>query len=208
LCEKVGADVQSVARGMGLDRRIGPKFLHAGPGYGGSCFPKDTAALAAIAHQHGLSLKLVETTIGVNAERKSEMTERVIAACGGSVHGKTIAVLGLTFKPNTDDMREAPSLVILPALAAQGAMVRAYDPAGMEEARKLMPGLETAPDPYACMEGADAVVIITEWDQFRVLDLDRVKAALRTPVIVDLRNVYTPADFTGRGMTYVGIGRA
>jgi UDPglucose 6-dehydrogenase len=207
LCEKVGADVQSVARGMGLDRRIGPKFLHAGPGYGGSCFPKDTAALAAIARQHGSSIKLVETTISVNAERKSAMVERVIAACGGSVQGKTIAVLGLTFKPNTDDMREAPSLVILPALEAQGATIKAFDPAGMEEAHKLMPGVEMAADPYTCMEGADALVIVTEWDQFRVLDLDRVKAALRAPVIVDLRNVYTPADFTGRGMTYVGVGR-
>ena len=150
MCEKVGADVQSVARGMGLDRRIGPKFLHAGPGYGGSCFPKDTAALAAIAHQHGTSIKLVETTISVNAERKSAMTERVIAACGGSVQGKTIAVLGLTFKPNTDDMREAPSLVILPALEAQGATIKAFDPAGMEEARKLMPGVEMAADPGPC----------------------------------------------------------
>jgi len=205
LCEKVGANVQDVARGMGLDRRIGSKFLHAGPGFGGSCFPKDTTALTAIAKNNGAPTSIVEAVVAANERRKHEMAAKVIATCGGSVRGKKLAILGLTFKPNTDDMREAPSLVIVPALAAQGAEVIAYDPAGMGEARKLMPTLKTAPDPYACMEGADAVVIITEWDEFRALDLRRVKALLRTPVIVDLRNVYKPdevADFT-----YASIGR-
>jgi UDPglucose 6-dehydrogenase len=207
LCEKCGADVQEVARGMGLDRRIAGKFLHAGPGFGGSCFPKDTSALAAIGQRYGVPTRIVETVIGVNDARKRAMAARVVAACGGSLKGKTVAVLGLTFKPNTDDMREAPSLVIVPALEAQGARVRAYDPHGMEEARKLMPRLETATDPYTCIERADAMLILTEWDQFRALDLDRVKAALRSPVVVDLRNIYKPADLAAKGITYVGVGR-
>jgi UDPglucose 6-dehydrogenase len=207
LCEKCGADVQEVARGMGLDRRIAGKFLHAGPGFGGSCFPKDIAALAAIGQRHGVPTKIVATVMAVNDARKRAMSAKVVAACGGSLHGKTIAVLGLTFKPNTDDMREAPSLVIVPALEAQGARVRAYDPHGMEEARKLMPGLETAADPYACIEGADAMLILTEWDQFRALDLDRVKTALRNPVIIDLRNIYRPAETAAKGFTYVSVGR-
>jgi UDPglucose 6-dehydrogenase len=207
LCEKCGADVQEVARGMGLDRRIAGKFLHAGPGFGGSCFPKDTAALSAIGQRHGTPIRIVETVIGVNDARKRAMADKIVAACGGSLAGKTIAVLGLTFKPNTDDMREAPSLVIVPALEAQGARVRAYDPQGMAEARKLMPRLETAADPYACIEGADAMVILTEWDQFRALDLDRVKQALRSPVVVDLRNVYKPAEMAAKGLSYVGVGR-
>jgi UDPglucose 6-dehydrogenase len=207
LCEKVGANVQDVARGMGLDRRIGSKFLHAGPGYGGSCFPKDTSALTKIASSYGAPTRLVEAVISVNEARKREMADKVIAACGGSVKGKKIAVLGLTFKPNTDDMREAPSLVIVPALAGEGAEIVAYDPAGMHEAGKLIPGLKTASDPYACVQGADAVVIITEWEEFRALDLDRVKKSLRSPVLVDLRNVYKPADAIGRGFTYVSIGR-
>jgi UDPglucose 6-dehydrogenase len=207
LCEKCGADVQEVARGMGLDRRIAPKFLHAGPGFGGSCFPKDTAALTAIGQRYGAPVRIVETVIGVNDARKRAMAGKVVAACGGSLRGKTVAVLGLTFKPNTDDMREAPSLVVVPALEAQGARVRAYDPHGMEEARKLMPGLDTAADPYACIAGADAMLILTEWDQFRALDLDRVKAALRTPVIVDLRNIYRSADLAAKGLTYVSVGR-
>jgi UDPglucose 6-dehydrogenase len=207
LCEKCGADVQEVARGMGLDRRIAGKFLHAGPGYGGSCFPKDTAALTAIGQRHGAPVRIVETVIEVNEARKHAMVAKVVAACGGSLSGKTVAVLGLTFKPNTDDMREAPSLVIVPALAEQGARVRAYDPHGMSEARKLMPRLETAADPYACIEGADAMVILTEWDQFRALDLDRVKRALRSPVVVDLRNIYKPADMAENGLTYVSVGR-
>jgi UDPglucose 6-dehydrogenase len=207
LCEKCGADVQEVARGMGLDRRIAGKFLHAGPGFGGSCFPKDIAALAAIGQRHGVPTEIVATVMAVNDARKRAMSAKVVAACGGSLHGKTIAVLGLTFKPNTDDMREAPSLVIVPALEAQGARVRAYDPHGMEEARKLMPGLETAADPYACIEGADAMLILTEWDQFRALDLDRVKTALRNPVIIDLRNIYRPAETAAKGFTYVSVGR-
>jgi UDPglucose 6-dehydrogenase len=208
LCEKCGADVQEVARGMGLDRRIAGKFLHAGPGFGGSCFPKDIAALAAIGQHYGVPTKIVATVMAVNDARKRAMPAKVVAACGGSLHGKTVAVLGLTFKPNTDDMREAPSLVIVPALEAQGARVRAYDPHGMEEARKLMPRLETAADPYACVEGADAMLILTEWDQFRALDLDRVKTALRSPVIIDLRNIYRPAEVAAKGFTYVGVGVA
>jgi UDPglucose 6-dehydrogenase len=207
LCEKCGADVQEVARGMGLDRRIAGKFLHAGPGFGGSCFPKDTAALTAIGQRYGTPIKIVETVIGVNDARKRAMAAKVVAACGGSLAGKTVAVLGLTFKPNTDDMREAPSLVIVPALEAEGARVRAYDPHGMQEARKLMPRLVTAADPYACIEGADAMLILTEWDQFRALDLDRVKGALRSPVVIDLRNIYKPADLAAKGLTYVSVGR-
>jgi UDPglucose 6-dehydrogenase len=205
LCEKVGANVQDVARGMGLDRRIGSKFLHAGPGFGGSCFPKDTTALTAIARNSGAPMSIVEAVVAANEARKRHMAEKVVAACGGSVRGKKIAILGLTFKPNTDDMREAPSLVIVSVLAEQGAGIMAYDPAGMAEARKLMPDLKTAPDPYSCMQGADAVVIITEWDEFRALDLDRMRASLRTPVIVDLRNIYKAAE-VGE-FTYVSIGR-
>jgi UDPglucose 6-dehydrogenase len=207
LCEQCGADVQEVARGMGLDRRIASKFLHAGPGFGGSCFPKDTAALMAIGVRHGSPIRIVETVIGVNDARKRAMADKIVAACGGSVRGKTVAVLGLTFKPNTDDMREAPSLVILPVLEAQGARVRAYDPQGMLEARKLMPKLETAADPYSCLEGADAMVILTEWDQFRALDLSRVRRALKGPVVIDLRNIYKPADMAERGFTYISVGR-
>jgi UDPglucose 6-dehydrogenase len=207
ICEKVGANVQEVARGMGLDGRIGSKFLHAGPGYGGSCFPKDASALVAIGQRYGAPTRIVETVIGVNSARKSAMVQKIVAACGGSVRGKRLAVLGLAFKPNTDDMREAPSLSILPVLVAEGADVRAYDPAAMPEARKLMPEVTTEADPYACIEGADALVILTEWDQFRALDLDRVKNILRKPVVVDLRNVYKPADMVARGFTYVSIGR-
>jgi UDPglucose 6-dehydrogenase len=207
LCEKCGADVQEVARGMGLDRRIAPKFLHVGPGFGGSCFPKDTAALSAIGQRYGAPIRIIETVVALNDARKHAMAAKVVAACGGSLRGKTVAVLGLTFKPNTDDMREAPSLVIVPKLEAQGARVRAYDPHGMAEARKLMPGLETANDPYACIEAADAMLILTEWDQFRALDLDRVKKALRSPVIIDLRNIYKPGDLAAKGFTYVSVGR-
>ena len=207
LCEKVGANIQDVARGMGLDRRIGSKFLHAGPGYGGSCFPKDATALTAIAAAHAAPSRIVETVIAVNEARKRAMADKIVAACGGSVRDKKLAILGLTFKPNTDDMREAPSLVILPALAAAGAALTAYDPAGMEEARRLMPELGTANDPYACVVGADAVVIITEWDEFRALDLERVKGAMRGAVLIDLRNIYKPAEISGRGFTYVSIGR-
>jgi UDPglucose 6-dehydrogenase len=207
LCEKVGANVQEVARGMGLDGRIGSKFLHAGPGFGGSCFPKDASALVAIGQRHGAPTRIVETVVSVNSARKSAMAQKIIAACGGSVRGKRLAVLGLAFKPNTDDMREAPSLSILPVLAAEGADVRAYDPAATAEARKLLPEVTTEADPYACIEGADALVILTEWDQFRALDLDRVRSILRKPVVIDLRNIYKPADMVARGFTYVSIGR-
>lgn len=207
LCERTGANVQDVARGMGLDRRIGSKFLHAGPGFGGSCLPKDAAALVATAGNHGTRMKIVEAVIGVNDARRAAVVDKIVAACDGSIDGKLLAVLGLTFKPNTDDVREAPSLAVLPALALKGARVRAYDPAGMEEARTLVPGLATALDPYSCMEGADALIILTEWDQFRALDLDRVKAALRGPVVVDLRNIYRPADMAAKGFHYVSVGR-
>jgi len=207
LCDKCGADVQEVARGMGLDRRIAGKFLHAGPGFGGSCFPKDIAALAAIGQRYEVPTKIVATVMAVNDARKRAMVTKVVCACGGSLQGKTIAVLGLTFKPNTDDMREAPSLVIVPSLEAQGARVRAYDPHGMAEARKLMPQLETTTDPYACIEGADAMLILTEWDQFRALDLDRVKKALRNPMVIDLRNIYRPAELAAKGLSYVSVGR-
>jgi UDPglucose 6-dehydrogenase len=207
LCEKCGADVQEVARGMGLDRRIAAKFLHPGPGFGGSCFPKDIAALAAIGERYEVPSKIVSTVMAVNDARKRAMVTKVVSACGGSLQGKTIAVLGLTFKPNTDDMREAPSLVIVPSLEAQGARVRAYDPHGMAEARKLMPKLETTADPYACIEGADAMLILTEWDQFRALDLDRVKKTLRRPVVIDLRNIYRPAELAAKGLNYISVGR-
>jgi UDPglucose 6-dehydrogenase len=192
---------------MGLDRRIGSKFLHAGPGFGGSCFPKDATALVATAQQHGAPFRILEAVVGVNQARKLQMVEKVVEACGGSVKGKTIGVLGLTFKPNTDDMRDAPSLVILPALAARGADITAFDPAGMVEACKLMPELKTATDAYACIKDADAMVILTEWDQFRALDLDRIKSALRTPVVIDLRNIYRPADVAAKGLKYVSVGR-
>jgi UDPglucose 6-dehydrogenase len=207
LCEKVGADVQDVARGMGLDRRIGSKFLHAGPGFGGSCLPKDIAALVATADHHGAQTRIVKAVIGANKARRVAMVDKIVAACGGSIAGKTLAVLGLTFKPNTDDMRDAPSLDIVPALEARGAKVQAYDPAGMDEARNLIPGLATTPDPYACMEEADALIILTEWDQFRALDLQRVKAALRRPLLIDLRNIYKPSEMAAQGIRYVGVGR-
>ncbi|MDB5590345.1 UDP-glucose/GDP-mannose dehydrogenase family protein [Enterovirga sp.] len=207
LCEQVGADVQDVARGIGLDNRIGSKFLHAGPGYGGSCFPKDTAALIRTAREAGSPVRIVETVLAVNEARKAAMAEKVIAACGGSVAGLTIAVLGLTFKPNTDDMRDAPSLVILPALQAAGARLRAYDPEGREAAAQLLPDVDFADDPYACLEGADALVIITEWDAFRALDLERVKSLLSEPIVVDLRNIYQPELMARHGFRYVGVGR-
>jgi len=207
LCEAVGADVQEVARGIGLDNRIGKKFLHAGPGYGGSCFPKDTQALARTAAEAGTPVRLVETVIDINDKRKKAMAGKVIRACGGDVAGKTIAVLGLTFKPNTDDMRDAPSLDLIPALQEAGAKVRAFDPAGVEEAEKLLSGVEFTTGPYLCVEGADALVLVTEWNEFRALDLDRIKSCLVEPVIVDLRNIYDPAEMAGRGFRYVSVGR-
>jgi UDPglucose 6-dehydrogenase len=207
LCEKVGADVHDVARGIGLDGRIGRKFLHAGPGYGGSCFPKDTLALVRTAQAAGAPARIVETVVAVNDDRKRRMAQKVVEACGDSVQGKTIAVLGLTFKPNTDDMRDAPSLSILPALIGAGAHVRAYDPEGMAEAKKLMPHVAYCGDVYEAMEGADAVVVLTEWNQFRSLDFERAKRLLRSPTIVDLRNVYDPIQMREAGFSYSCIGR-
>src|SRR5688572_25100573 len=187
LCEKVGADVQQVARGIGLDNRIGSKFLHAGPGYGGSCFPKDTLALVKTAEDAGAPIRLIETTVAINESRKRAMARKVVAVCNGSVRGKTIAVLGLTFKPNTDDMRDAPSIAIIQALQDMGALVRAFDPAGMEQAKVVLPDVIFCDGPYSCADGADGLVIMTEWEQFRALDLTRLKAALREPIVVDLR---------------------
>jgi len=207
LCEKVGANVNDVARGIGLDGRIGRKFLHAGPGYGGSCFPKDTLALVKTAQVHGAPLKIVEAVVAVNEARKLAMADRVVAALGGSVKGCTIAALGLTFKPNTDDMRDSPSLGILPALQKAGAVIRAFDPEGMVEAKKLMPDLTYCRDAYDCMTGADALVLITEWNEFRALDLGRVKSLLRQPILIDLRNVYNPAEMAEAGFRYGSIGR-
>ncbi len=208
LCEQVGANVQEVARGIGLDNRIGTKFLHAGPGYGGSCFPKDTMALIKTAQDHAAPLRIVETVAAVNDQRKRAMARKVVQACGGSVRDKTIAVLGLTFKPNTDDMREAPSLSIVTALEDAGAKVRGYDPEGMEMARPLMPGLQLCANAYQTIEGADAVVIVTEWNEFRALDMRRVKALLKSPVVVDLRNIYRPEEMARLGFTYVSVGRS
>jgi UDPglucose 6-dehydrogenase len=207
LCEQVGADVQDVARGIGLDNRIGAKFLHAGPGYGGSCFPKDTLALIKTAQDHEAPMRLVETVASVNDQRKRAMGRKVIAACGGSVRGKTVAVLGLTFKPNTDDMREAPSIDIIRTLQDAGALVRAYDPEGMEAAKGMLGEVAYAKDAYDCAQGADALVIVTEWNMFRALDLGRLKAALAAPVVVDLRNIYRAQDMRRHGFTYIGVGR-
>ncbi|CAN7461484.1 UDP-glucose/GDP-mannose dehydrogenase family protein [Phenylobacterium sp. LjRoot219] len=207
LCEAVGADVQQVARGIGLDKRIGGKFLNAGPGYGGSCFPKDTLALVKTARDYQAPMQLIETTVAVNDKRKKAMSQKVMAAVDGQdLAGKTIGVLGLTFKPNTDDMRDAPSLDIIPALQAAGARVQAFDPEG-HEAKQMLPRVEFKDDPYAAAEGADALVIITEWDQFRALDLDRMKLLMNKPVLVDLRNIYKPDDMRARGFAYTSIGR-
>ncbi|HYD31686.1 MAG TPA: nucleotide sugar dehydrogenase, partial [Azospirillaceae bacterium] len=207
LCEKVGADVHDVAKGIGLDGRIGKKFLHPGPGYGGSCFPKDTLALVHTARDYGSPLRIIETVVDINDQRKRQMAERVIAACGGSVAGKTVAVLGVTFKPNTDDMRDSPSLDIIPALQQAGATVRAYDPAGMPEAAKMLPDVIWCQDAYETMPGADCVTIITEWNEFRALQLDRVRELLTRPVMVDLRNIYNPTDMVAAGFSYTSIGR-
>ncbi|MBM3542627.1 MAG: UDP-glucose/GDP-mannose dehydrogenase family protein [Alphaproteobacteria bacterium] len=207
LCEKVGANVQDVARGMGLDGRIGRKFLHAGPGYGGSCFPKDTLALARTASEAGAPLRLVETVVEVNDRRKARMADKVVDALGGSAAGATVAVLGLTFKPNTDDMREAPSLAIVPALQKAGAAIRAFDPVGMAEAKKLLADVVWCADAYEAAAGADALAIVTEWNEFRALDLARLKASMRRAVFVDLRNIYTPADVVGAGFVYRSVGR-
>ncbi len=207
LCEKVGANVQDVSKGIGLDNRIGKKFLHAGPGYGGSCFPKDTLALTKTANDHGSPVRIVDTVVEVNDARKRAMADRVIKAMGGSVKGKTIGVLGLAFKPNTDDMRDAPSLDIVPALQAAGARVKAYDPESMHEAGKVLTEVDFCDGPYHAIDGADAMVLITEWDQFRAMDFERVKKLLKTPTVVDLRNVYQPSDMKRRGFNYVSVGR-
>ncbi|MGN6583568.1 MAG: UDP-glucose dehydrogenase family protein [Rhizobiaceae bacterium] len=207
LCEKAGADVQDVARGIGLDKRIGPKFLNAGPGYGGSCFPKDMLALAKIGQDHETPMRLVETTISINEQRKRAMGRKVIAACGGSVRGKTIAVLGLTFKPNTDDMREAPSIAIVQTLIDAGAKVVAYDPHGMDLARMALPPVEYANGAYEAAEGADCLAIVTEWNEFRSLDLARLHRIMAAPVMVDLRNVYKRAEVEAQGFAYASIGR-
>src|SRR3954454_8121402 len=208
LAEKVGADVQEIARGIGLDNRIGSKFLHAGPGFGGSCFPKDTRALIKTAQDYDAPLRIVEVVNSVNETRKRAMARKVAAPFGGNLRGKTIAVLGLTFKPNTDDMREAPSIPLITALRDMGATVRAFDPVGMEQARIEMPDIEYYEDPYTCANGADALVIVTEWEQFRALDLDRLKREMARPVVVDLRNIYSPDDLTNHGFLYQLVGRA
>jgi len=207
LCERVGADVHDVSCGIGLDGRIGRKFLHPGPGYGGSCFPKDTLALVRTAQSAGSPLRIVETVVDINAQRKRRMADKVIAACGGSVTGKTIAVLGLTFKPNTDDMRDAPSLDIVPALIAAGARVRAFDPEGMAEAKTMLNGVEWCKNAYDTMEGADALVIITEWNEFRALDLDRMRTLMAKPMMIDLRNIYDPDEMAAAGIFYTCVGR-
>ncbi|MDB5451105.1 MAG: ugd [Phenylobacterium sp.] len=206
LCEAVGADVQQVARGIGLDGRIGGKFLNAGPGYGGSCFPKDTLALVRTARAAGSPVELIETTVKVNDARKKAMAEKVSRAVAGDLAGKTVGVLGLTFKPNTDDMRDAPALDIVPALQAQGAKVQAFDPEG-HEAQAMLAGVDFKANPYDVAEGADVLVIITEWDQFRALDLDRIKLLMNKPVLVDLRNIYKPEDMQARGFAYTSVGR-
>lgn len=207
LCEKVGADVQDVSRGIGLDNRIGAKFLHAGPGYGGSCFPKDTLALVKTAEDNGAPIRLIETTVAVNDTRKRAMARKVIAAVGGDVRGKTIGVLGLTFKPNTDDMRDSPAIAIVQALQDAGAVVRGFDPEGMEAAKAVMPDITYCDDAYDVAEGASAVVIVTEWNAFRALDLSRLKARMEQPVLVDLRNIYREDEVARAGFAYSSVGR-
>ena len=208
VCEAVGADVTALAKGIGMDNRIGSKFLHPGPGYGGSCFPKDTLALMRIVQEHGESVRIVEAAVEVNAAQKARMVKKIRDALGGSESGKTIGVLGLTFKPETDDMRESPAVSILPALLEKGAIIQAHDPKGMDEAKKYLPeGIRYMEDAYAACKGADVVVLMTEWNQYRALDFDRIASLVSTPAFVDLRNVYDPATMRELGFTYVGIGR-
>lgn len=207
LCDAVGANVQEVAKGIGLDKRIGAKFLHAGPGYGGSCFPKDTLALSKTAKDANSPLSIVDTVIASNNARKLSMVDRIVAACGGNVEGKNISILGLTFKPNTDDMRDAPSLVIIPELQKRGAIIKAYDPEGMEEAQTLLSNVEYYKNAYECLEGANAAVLITEWDEFRALDISKMSKLLAGKVFVDLRNIYNPSEFYGTDIRYSSIGR-
>src|SRR5512144_215068 len=208
LCEAVDADVQDVARGIGLDNRIGPKFLHAGPGYGGSCFPKDTVALIKTGQDHGAPLRIIEAVAQVNDARKRAMARKVSAVLGGELRGKIVAVLGLTFKPNTDDMREAPSIPLITALQDMGAKVRAFDPVGMEQAKSVIGNVTFCNDAYSCAEGASALVIVTEWEQFRALDFERLKTVMAQPVLVDLRNVYRPEEIARHGFVYESVGRA
>lgn len=207
LCEKVGADVQTVARGLGLDGRIGPKFLHPGPGYGGSCFPKDTAALLRIAEEANVPMRIVESVVSVNDGRKRNMVRKITQACGGSVRGQTIGILGVAFKPNTDDVRDSPALVIVPALQAEGAKVKIYDPEGMEMAKPDLPGVQWCKDSYEAIEDADAMVVLTEWNVFRGLDMDRAKTLLRRALVIDLRNIYDADDMAKAGFRYISIGR-
>jgi len=207
ICEAVDANVIDLARAVGLDGRIGPKFLHPGPGYGGSCFPKDTLALMRIAQEYGVAARSVEAAVEINAAQKARMVKKIRDALGGSEAGKTIAVLGLTFKPETDDLREAPALSILPPLADKGARLQVHDPEGMEEAREMFPDYTYAASAYEACDGADAVVLMTEWNQYRALDLDEVKARLKTPIFIDLRNVYTPEQMRAAGFEYYGVGR-
>ncbi len=207
LCEKLGADVHDIARGIGLDGRIGPKFLHPGPGYGGSCFPKDTEALVKLAQDAGAPSRIVEAVTAVNSSRKKAMAGRIVDACGGNIDGKTIAVLGVTFKPNTDDMRASPSLDIIPQLQKAGATVRAFDPQGMNEAKTLLKDVEWCESAYDAIDGADALTIVTEWNEFRSLDLERVSNLLKKPIVVDLRNIYDPREMESLGFDYFSIGR-
>ena len=207
LCEAVGANVQEVAKGIGLDKRIGSKFLHAGPGYGGSCFPKDTLALTRTAEEANVSLSIVSSVVDANEARKRRMANKIIDALGGDLTGKTIAILGLAFKPNTDDMRDAPSLTIIPRLQDKGATIRAYDPEAMDEAKELLKDVNYADGPYPCIDGADALVIITEWDEFRALNMPRVKSALAAPNVIDLRNIYQPETLRAQGFNYTSVGR-
>ncbi|OIQ68014.1 UDP-glucose 6-dehydrogenase TuaD [mine drainage metagenome] len=208
LCERVGADVKDVARGMGLDGRIGNKFLHAGPGYGGSCFPKDTRALARIGQDHAVPMQITEAVIKVNEEIKRRMIDRIVDLCDGTVNGKTVAILGVTFKPNTDDMREAPSLTIIPALVGGGAKVKVVDPQGKREGEALLPGVKWMEDAYQAAQGAHVLVILTEWNEFRALDLARIAKKMATPQMADLRNVYSAKDAKKAGFTtYIGVGR-
>ncbi|MBR2120841.1 MAG: UDP-glucose/GDP-mannose dehydrogenase family protein [Afipia sp.] len=207
LAEKVGANVQEVARGIGLDNRIGAKFLHAGPGYGGSCFPKDTLALIKTGQDNEAPLRIIETVVAVNDQRKRAMARKVANAFGGNLRGKSVAVLGVTFKPNTDDMRDAPSIPLITALQDMGAIVSVFDPVGMEQAKKVLEGVTFCDDAYTCAKGAHALVIVTEWEQFRALDLKEMAAIMATPVIVDLRNIYSPDEVSRNGFLYCGVGR-
>jgi UDPglucose 6-dehydrogenase len=208
LCERVGADVQVVAKGMGLDHRIGAKFLHPGPGYGGSCFPKDVAALVQTGQRSDCPMEIAEATVSANRKQRARMVEKIRQAAGGQIHGKRVGVLGLSFKPNTNDLRDAPSLEILLRLQEEGALIQVYDPAAMEEASKLLPGVEICANSYDAAAGADMLVLMTEWNQFRNLDLDRIKAALKSPIFVDLRNVYEPARMASLGFHYISVGRS